>query len=92
MDWDHPAYEINKGLLYEEDGRRVLEPGDDEAFGVFETGWSSAVTAGGEDYGENAFRELSWHNLGYRLGLLFGRTSREQKEKLYYWCVEQMGE
>jgi len=90
MDWENPAYEIDKGLLYEEDGRRELEPGDDEALSVFLTGWSDANNPDSEDFGEMAFKKLSWRNLGYRLGLLFGETPRNLKEDLYYWCVDQM--
>jgi len=90
MDWENPAYEINKGLLYEEDGRRELEPNDDEALSVFLTGWSNANNPDSEDFGETAFKELSWRNLGYRLGLLFGETPRRLKEDMYYWCVERM--
>ncbi|UWG49314.1 Uncharacterized protein AArcCO_4139 (plasmid) [Halalkaliarchaeum sp. AArc-CO] len=89
MDWKNPAHQINKGLLYEEDDRRDLELGDDEALSVFLTGWSNANNPDSEDFGENAFRVLSWHNLGYRLGLLFGETPSELKEDMYYWCVEQ---
>jgi len=33
MDWDNPAYEINKGLLFKNDGRRNPDP-DDEALEV----------------------------------------------------------
>lgn len=45
-----------------------------------------------EDFGERAFRVLSRKNLGYRFGLLFGETSEQLQEELYYWCVEQMRE
>ena len=91
MDWDNPAYEINKGLLFKGDGRRNPDP-DDEALEVFKRGWRYAVYPDDEDFGENAFRELSWQNLGYRLGLLFGETSEKLQEEMYYWCVEQMSE
>ncbi|WP_439025780.1 hypothetical protein [Haloarchaeobius sp. DT45] len=89
MDWDDPASPINRGLLYEVDERRIVEPDDEEALEVFLSGWSKAVPPEGEDYGERAFETLSWPNLGYRLGLLFGPTSRDLKEDLYHWCVKK---
>jgi len=90
MEWEDPAYEINRGLLYEEDTRRELEPGNEEALSVFLTGWSNAVNPDNEDFGEIAFSQLSWRNLGYRLGLLFDETPRPLKEEMYFWCVKQM--
>lgn len=89
--WDNPTYDIHKGLLYSGDDRRDPEP-DDDAIKVFKEGWWRATTSEQEDYGEQAFETLSWHNLGYRFGLLFGETSGELQEELYDWCVEQMRE
>jgi hypothetical protein len=87
--WDNPTYDIHKGLLYSGDDRRDPEP-DDEALEVFKRGWQSGMYDDDEDFGERAFQTLSWKNLGYRFGLLFGKTSEELQEELYYWCVEQM--
>lgn len=91
MDWDAPAYEINKDLLYREDIQKDPTP-DDERLETFKRGWQYAVYPADEDYGEQAFAELSWQNLGYRLGMLFGKTSEKLQEELYTWCVRQMRE
>jgi len=90
MDWEDPAYEINKGLLFQEDERRQLKSDDNEALSVFLTGWSNAVNPNSKDFGERTFKELSWRNLGYRFGLLFDETPKELKEEMYYWCVDKM--
>ena len=92
MDWDNPYHEINKGCLYKEDGREHMDLEQDKKLDAFLVGWSRGVNPEGEDYGEQAFEELSWNNLGYRFGLLFDETSRELKEELYYWCVKKMNE
>ncbi|RQG88876.1 hypothetical protein EA462_10790 [Natrarchaeobius halalkaliphilus] len=91
MDWDDPAHEINRGLLYEEDGRTDPDP-DDQRLETFKRGWRYGVYPADEDFGELAFSKLSWQNLGYRLGVMFGETSEELQEELYDWCVRQMRE
>jgi hypothetical protein len=91
MEWKDPPYEITKGFAYKTDGRLDPDP-DDERLDVFTRGWAKAVDPEQEDYGETAFAKLSWHNLGYRLGLLFGETSPALKAELYTWCVRQMRE
>ena len=91
MDWDDPEYEINRGLLHKEDDRKDPDP-DDERLETFKRGWRYAVYSEDEDFGEQAFEELSWQNLGYRLGLLFEKTSEELQEEMYHWCVSQMRE
>ena len=42
-----------------------------------------------QDYTPDTLKTLTWDNLGYRLGKLFGETSDELIEKIYNWCVEQ---
>lgn len=91
MDWENPAYEINKGLLAAGDERIDPDP-DDQRLNVFERGWSEAVDSEKDDFGEQAFKTLSWRNLGYRLGLLFGETPEPMQRELYDWCVRQMRE
>lgn len=83
------THEVNKALTYETDGRRNPDP-DNEALKVFKNGWWMGANPDGEDFGENAHRELSWQNLGYRLGKLFGDTSDEMIKEMYVWCVSQM--
>lgn len=77
---------VNESLTYEEDGRIVPDPAD-ERLDVFKEGWRKATT--GEEYGDHAHQTLSWHNLGWRLGKLFGETPDELKEEMYHWCVKQ---
>jgi hypothetical protein len=52
----------------------------------FRQGWLNAVE--GKEYGE-ALNELSWDNLGYRLGKIFGSTSEEMIDAQYDWRVRQ---
>jgi len=89
MQWKDPPYEAYKGLLYERDDRTDPDP-DDARLELFEEGWRKAVGGEQGDFGETAFQELSWHDLGYRLGLLFGATDTELQEEMYWWCVRQM--
>jgi len=53
----------------------------------FKDGWRNAVA--GDEYAANTLRELTWENLGYRLGKLFGETSAERVDQMYVWCVDQ---
>jgi len=71
---------------WEEDQRVFPEPGNDRV-GSFKAGWTKAEN--GEEFGPRALRGLSWHNLGWRLGMIFGETPTDIKEDLYRWCVEQ---
>lgn len=80
---------VNESLTYEADDRVIPDP-EEERLAVFEEGWRKAVN--GDEYGEHAHERLSWHNLGWRLGTLFGETSPELKAELYRWCVRQQQE
>jgi hypothetical protein len=53
----------------------------------FREGWRRAVA--GECYQEETLRRLTWNNLGYRLGKLFGATSADHIDQIYDWCVRQ---
>ncbi|MDG5761346.1 hypothetical protein QA600_18610 [Natronococcus sp. A-GB1] len=55
--------------------------------GAFKRGWRDADK--GEEYIEDMHEELTWHNLGWRLGVLFGETSDELKQELFEWCKAQ---
>jgi len=35
---------------------------------------------------------LSWHNLGWRMGMLFGDASGKLKREIYMWCVDRQRE
>lgn len=56
----------------------------------FREGWRKG--ANGEQYGERSLRELTWDNLGYRLGMIFSETSPALVDELYDWCVRQQRE
>lgn len=75
-----PAF---RGLRFSEDAR-VIAPDDNRRLGRFKVGWNKAVE--GVEYGE-VLETLTWENLGWRLGELFGEASEESKEALYEWCV-----
>jgi hypothetical protein len=74
------------GLTYEVD-ERLVDPDANYRRGRFKVGWSDAVD--GTELGEDVLNQLTWENLGWRLGKLFGETSEDLKEESYEWCVDQ---
>ncbi len=50
-------------------------------------GWRKGVE--GPPYKADTLRVLTWDNLGYRLGHLFGKTDGVLVEQMYNWCVQQ---
>jgi hypothetical protein len=74
---------------WNEDQRVFPEPGNDRV-GSFKAGWTKAEN--GEEFGPRALEGLSWHNLGWRLGMIFDDTPTDLKEEIYQWCVEQQKE
>ncbi len=50
----------------------------------FKTGWNRAVR--GRNYAEDTLTDLTWDNLGWRLGKLFGETPDDMFEEMYDWC------
>jgi hypothetical protein len=56
----------------------------------FREGWRKG--AAGEQYGADSLKELTWDNLGYRLGALFTNASPQLVDELYDWCVRQQRE
>ncbi|MFA9517208.1 hypothetical protein ACERIT_08325 [Halopenitus sp. H-Gu1] len=76
------------GLKHEwvHDQRVFPRPGNDR-LGSFKGGWTKAEN--GEEFGPRALNGLSWHNLGWRLGMIFEDTPTDLKKELYQWCVEQ---
>lgn len=73
------------GLAYETDVRTVAPDGN-QYRGSFKAGWTNAVN--GRELNDVLSR-LTWQNLGWRLGKLFGDTSESLKEELYQWCETQ---
>jgi hypothetical protein len=76
----------NGGLAYDEDVRQI-DPDDGYCRGRFKVGWNHAVDGVAM---ESALGRLTWENLGWRLGRLFGETPEGLQEELYHWCVDQM--
>ena len=72
-----------EGLTYEEDERKDLTPG---RRANFKQGWTRAVE--GQEY-EGVLEELTWNNLGWRLGRLFGPTPDDLREEILDWCADQ---
>jgi hypothetical protein len=72
-----------EGLEYDVDIRKDITDGRRINF---KQGWTRAVE--GQEY-EEALGQLTWNNLGWRLGKLFGPTSDKQREEILDWCVEQ---
>ncbi|MBX0298041.1 hypothetical protein [Haloarcula nitratireducens] len=73
---------------------RQADPGSDRQ-GAFKRGWTAAVkNLSNEDesskYSEGPPPEdLTWDNLGYRLGSLFGNTDEDLRQELFEWCKEK---
>ena len=77
-----------------EDDERQENPGSDRQ-GAFKRGWGAAVKGEEESSRYNddpELKNLTWDNLGYRLGRLFGSTSPELKQELFEWCVDHQDE
>lgn len=74
-------------LAYDEDIRDTDPNKSGHRRARFRQGWRSAVE--GRSYGDKALRELTWDNLGHRLGRLFGDASDEMIDTQYDWCVHQ---
>jgi hypothetical protein len=81
------------GLRYEDDVRHE-DPGVDRQR-AFKRGWTEAVKstdASAKYSDEPDLERLTWENLGWRLGTLFGETSDELRQRLFEWCVDQQAE
>jgi hypothetical protein len=78
------------GLTFDIDKRK--DPGDDDnRFGNFKAGWRAAVN--GDEYVQ-VLDNLTWQNLGWRLGKLLGdvdefENADERYREMFEWCVEQ---
>ena len=79
----------HSGLNYEDDVRMV-DPDANYRRGRFKAGWNKAVD--GAEMEDDVLDQLTWENLGWRLGRLFGSTSEELQEAIYEWCVKQQVE
>jgi hypothetical protein len=89
LDVESPEAQRFEGLTYSEDIRVFPDP-DDDRLGAFKAGWTEAQQ--GKRYQSSTLEKLSWHNLGWRLSMLFGDASGELKRDIYMWCVERQQE
>ena len=71
MDW----------TTYESD---VRNPPDDYRWRSFWSGWKRA--AAGREYSSETAHELTWDNLGHRLGRIFGDTFDVLAREMFGWC------
>ena len=71
-------------LTYEVDNRSPL---DSRRERTFHEGWEDAIDDG--PYTEGTFNQLSWQNLGNRLGCLFGDVPDEMRDELMFWAERQ---
>lgn len=60
-----------QGLTYAEDIREI-NPKANYRMGRFKVGWNNALN--GAELGDDVLEQLTWQNLGWRLGKLFGDT------------------
>jgi len=82
-------------LLTYADDIRTVPTDENTRLPAFKTGWTEAVKHDSipSKYRENPKLDtLTWENLGFRLGTLFGDSTPEMKEDLYEWCVQQQRE
>lgn len=76
---------IEDNLEYSEDIRKDLTSGREANF---KQGWTRA--AQGKEYGgDETLDVLTWNNLGWRLGKLFGETPDDLREEMLEWCKHQ---
>lgn len=78
------------GLSYNSDPR-YKKPEANAHGKAFKNGWNDA-TMRDKEYGTAALEELTWQNLGYRLGKILGPTSEDTQEAMYNLCVRQQRE
>ncbi|WP_284008148.1 hypothetical protein [Haloarcula pelagica] len=72
----------------------VRQDPDSDRQGAFKRGWTAAVKD--LDDGESSKysegpppEELTWDNLGYRLGSIFGETDDDLRQRLFDWCKDK---
>lgn len=80
---EHPMSIVS----YTHDARDTTPDRDGRRRAQFHMGWRRAVA--GEAMQVSALDRLTWQNLGYRLGALFGATTSELIDAHYDWCVRQ---
>lgn len=53
----------------------------------FKLGWKAAVT--GAQYSQTTLEQLTWQNLGWRIGAVLGETAEDLIDEYYELCVRQ---
>ncbi|AUV82896.1 hypothetical protein C2R22_15655 [Salinigranum rubrum] len=72
-------------LDYTDDIRQELTSG---RRANFKQGWTRAVE--GKEYdGDETLDVLTWNNLGWRLGKIFGDVPDEMRDSMIDWCERQ---
>jgi hypothetical protein len=77
-------------LAFDQDARHADPNESAHRRARFCDGWKNAT--GGRTYAAETLRDLTWENLGYRLGRLFGDASPELIDQFYDWAVRQQAE
>ncbi len=74
------------GLTYTKDIRHTDPDEDSRRWARFKVGWDR----GADDhiYGEAALNELTWENLGNRLGAILRDAPPDLQEEMYAVCVK----
>lgn len=73
---------------------RKEDPGGDRQ-GAFKRGWTAAVKDSKDGEGSSKYgggpppEDLTWDNLGYRLGSIFGETNDDLRQELFEWCKKK---
>lgn len=78
------------GLAYKKDVRNDDPEQSGHRQARFLQGWLNG--AGGREYTAATLNELTWDNLGYRPGGIFGETSLGLIDQQYEWCVRPQGD
>ncbi len=76
---DYTAEQLLAQETFEED---VREPPDNVRRGRFRAGWED-YTIRERRYAPESLTQLTWTNLGYRMGARFGLRSRDEMDTLY---------
>lgn len=78
-------------LTHEEDIRHTEPNIDGLRLRTFTIGWDDA-TLRNHIYTKDTFRQLTWQNLGNRIGAILRGATPELQDKMYDLCVEIQAE